>query len=228
MGDDFDADRAARTLCKRFGRVAVARLLVAADKEGRAGHLRCKLEYVGRFLQSVDEALRGDYIPPAGHQEKLLPPPGGNERTSLCGDLIELVAGHHSRTARSLHHLPAAAVCRQQDERGRVPMIHNVMHGKHAAVAVSDHDRVRKASLYEPLRREPVVFDALLDSLERTAHGNSAVTGAQDVVSPAVERKAGEAKLYEDRGQETHRSGVEVHRITVEEQHASRSGAPAG
>ena len=228
IGDDLDADRAARALSKLFGRVGGARLLVASDIERGAGHLRREREHIGRVLQPIDEALRGDHVPPAGHQHELLAASGGDESAGLRGDLLYAVARHHPGTARALHHISAAAVGRQQDERGRARMIDDVTHGEHAAVAVSDHDRVREAALPEPLRRKPVVFDAFLRGLESTAHRSAAVAGAQDVVAAAVEGEAGEPELHEHRRQETQRAGVEVHRVAVEEQYSSGGGTPVG
>ncbi len=217
IGDDLDGDRTGRALSKLFGRVGGSRLLVAADIEGGAGHLRGEREHIGRVLQPIDEALRRDYIPPSGHKYELLAPSSSHESACLRGDLLQAITRHQPGAAGALYDIAAAAVGREQDERGRARMIGDVTHREHSAVAVSDHDRVREASLREPLRRKPVVFDALLRSLESTAHRIAAVAGAQDVVAAAVEGEAGEAEIHEHRRQETQRAGVEVHRVAVEE-----------
>ena len=113
IGDDLDADRAARALGKLFGRVGGARLLVASDIERGAGHLRREREHIGRVLQPIDEALRGDHVPPAGHQHELLAASGGDESAGLRG--LESTA-HRSAAVAGAEDVVSAAVEREGGE----------------------------------------------------------------------------------------------------------------
>ncbi len=71
-------------------------------------------------------------------------------------------------------------------------------------------------------RRGAVVLDALVRELERAALGGAAVARAEDVVPAAIERKARQAELHENRRQEAQRADIEVHGVAVKQQRRAR------
>src|SRR6266581_3202678 len=107
-------------------------------------------------------------------------------------------------------------------------MIGDMLHGEHAAVAVPDHDRSGKSVRKEPARRGAVVLDALARGLERTALRGAAVASAEDVVPAAIERKAREAELHQNGGQEAQRADIEVHGVAVKQQRRARGFSAFG
>jgi len=78
----------------------------------------------------------------------------------MRGDFLDAVLRHEAGLAGALHDVPAAQMRREQHQRRRLRMIGDVAHREHAAVAVTDDDRVRKSALGHPPRGQPVVLDA--------------------------------------------------------------------
>jgi hypothetical protein len=227
VGNDLDLARPAGVLLEFLGGVAVAVLLVPADGQRRAFDLRRERHGIGHRHDAVKEALGRDDPPPARHEHEL-PPSSSRHQVARPRRELLLAVAREKLLGAAGDRSYTAAPRRKQDQRRSLRVVHDVAHAQHAAVAVPDDDRMRKAARRYPGGCDPVVGQGFCGGLERAAHGVAAVAGAQYVVTTAVEREAGEPQARQHRRQETRRADVEVHGVAVEQQDGAACLAALG
>ena len=98
-------------------------------------------------------------------------------------------------------------------------MIHHVAHREHTAIAVPDNHRIGLPARRQPSGGQTVVFDGLVRALQGTALGGAAIAYGQNVMPASIKRETEQTKLGQQRRQETRRTSVKIHRVTVKQQH---------
>ena len=95
-----------------------------------------------------------------------------------------------------------------------------MLHGEHTAIGMPDDDRRRITPLRHPGGGIAVVGNRLMRELKRRPLGGPAVTDGKDIVPTPVEGQTGKAKPGERGRQKAGRTGVEIHRVAVKQQHS--------